>query len=51
MDRSAPLRSAPAAAADLRLFDEADRGDTKAKILEAAFRRLATEGYAALSVR
>jgi AcrR family transcriptional regulator len=35
----------------LRLFDTADPVDTKAKILDAAFRRLATEGYAALSVR
>jgi AcrR family transcriptional regulator len=33
------------------LFDEADLGATKAKILEAAFRRLSREGYAALSVR
>jgi AcrR family transcriptional regulator len=34
-----------------RLFAEGDLGETKAKILDAAFRRLATEGYAALSVR
>jgi AcrR family transcriptional regulator len=34
-----------------RLLAEADLGATKAKILEAAFRRLAHEGYAALSVR
>lgn len=33
------------------LFDEGDLGATKAKILDAAFRRLAREGYAALSVR
>ena len=33
------------------LFDEGDLGATKARILEAAFRRLAREGYAALSVR
>src|SRR5688500_20321384 len=33
------------------LFDEAELGATKAKILAAAFRRLASEGYAALSVR
>ncbi|HEX6321011.1 MAG TPA: helix-turn-helix domain-containing protein [Burkholderiales bacterium] len=39
--------SAPAAL----YFDEADLGATKAKILDAAFRRLAREGYAALSVR
>ncbi len=30
---------------------EASPGETKARILEAAFRRLAAEGYAALSVR
>lgn len=40
-------RSVPAAA----LFGESDLGATKAKILEAAFRRLSREGYAALSVR
>ena len=34
-----------------RLLAEADLGETKAKILEAAFRRLAHEGYAALSMR
>jgi AcrR family transcriptional regulator len=34
-----------------RLLAEADVGDTKAKILDAAFRRLAREGYAALSMR
>jgi AcrR family transcriptional regulator len=34
-----------------RLFDEGQQADTRAKILGAAFRRLATEGYAALSVR
>src|SRR5215212_9172156 len=43
--RSGAKPSAP------RLFDDAERGDTRAKILAAAFRRLATEGYAALSVR
>ena len=36
---------------DLRLLPDAELGETKAKILEAAYRRLATEGYAALSVR
>jgi AcrR family transcriptional regulator len=35
----------------LRLFDAVDTSDTRARILDAAFRRLATEGYAALSVR
>ena len=39
------------AAAPQSLFAEAELGATKAKILEAAFRRLAREGYAALSVR
>ena len=34
-----------------RLLAEADLGETKAKILEAAFRRRAREGYAALSMR
>jgi len=47
MDRSATR----ATSTPPRLFDTADPGDTRAKILDAAFRRLATEGYAALSVR
>lgn len=34
-----------------RLMADADLGATKAKILDAAFRRLAHDGYAALSVR
>lgn len=34
-----------------RLLAEADVGETKAKILDAAFRRLTREGYAALSMR
>ena len=34
-----------------RLLAEADLGETKSKILDAAFRRLAREGYAALSMR
>lgn len=33
------------------LFDAADLGDTRVRIMAAAFRRLATEGYVALSVR
>lgn len=33
------------------LFADAELGETKAKILEGAFRRLAREGYAALSMR
>src|SRR4249920_3136576 len=39
------------AATASRLSDDSAAGDTKAKIIDAAFRRLATEGYAALSVR
>ena len=46
MDRSPATRAAP----EPRLFEHGS-GDTRTKILEAAFRRLATEGYAALSVR
>src|SRR5512146_344780 len=38
-------------AGELRVLAKERRGDTKGKILEAAFRRLATEGYAALSMR
>ena len=34
-----------------RLLAEADPGGTKTKILEAAFRQLAKEGYAAMSLR
>ena len=49
MDKSPAAGAAPPA--ELRLFGDAERGDTRAKILDAAFRRLATEGYAALSVR
>src|SRR5690348_8744798 len=33
------------------LADTGGTGETKAKILDAAFRRLAAEGYAALSIR
>jgi AcrR family transcriptional regulator len=40
-----------APALEARLFDGAPPVDTKARILEAAFRRLAMEGYAALSTR
>ncbi len=39
------------AAARPRLLAKEDLGDTKGKILEAAYRCLATEGYAALSMR
>ena len=34
-----------------RLLEEAAPADTKGRILDAAFRRLAAEGYAALSIR
>jgi AcrR family transcriptional regulator len=51
MDRSPAARTPAPAAPELHLFDDADRSDTRGKILDAAFRRLATEGYAALSVR
>jgi len=48
-----PLTATPKTerAASPRLLAAADLGATKAKILEAAFRRLAGDGYAALSVR
>ena len=46
MEDSHNLAQAPAG-----LFTDADLGATKTKILDAAFRRLAKEGYAALSVR
>ncbi len=41
----------PDPAAPVTLFADADLGETKSKILDAAFRRLASDGYAALSVR
>src|SRR3954466_15898736 len=37
--------------AAVRPLAEADYGETKGKILDAAFKRLAREGYAALSMR
>jgi AcrR family transcriptional regulator len=53
MDKTIDKSPAARAAVPLqpRLFAEAERADTRAKILDAAFRRLAAEGYAALSVR
>ncbi len=48
--RSTPARRRATANSPVRIAD-GDPTDTKARILEAAFRRLATEGYAALSVR
>ena len=47
MDRDA----GQAPAGEPRLLADEDLGETKAKILDAAFRRLAKEGYAALSMR
>src|SRR5215471_14990091 len=35
----------------LRLFGDAEPAETKTRILDAAFRRLTREGYAALSMR
>ena len=51
MDKSPSARAAAQRAAAPRLFDDTEGADTRAKILAAAFRRMATEGYAALSVR
>ncbi len=51
MDKSPAARVRAAPPAEPRPFDGAERGDTRARILDAAFRRLAAEGYAALSVR
>jgi len=51
MDKSPAARAGAAPPTEPRLFADAERADTRAKILDAAFRRLATEGYAALSVR
>jgi AcrR family transcriptional regulator len=50
MDCSPSPRAGKGPAGGRRLLDAA-RGDTRAKILGAAFRRLASEGYASLSVR
>lgn len=44
-------RSAKTPAAPARLSADGAAVDTRAKILDAAFRRLASDGYAALSVR
>jgi AcrR family transcriptional regulator len=41
----------PTSSARPRLLPEGDLATTKAKILDAAFRRLAQQGYAALSIR
>ncbi len=51
MDKSPAARAGAVAPAELRLFTDGGAADTRSRILDAAFRRLATEGYAALSVR
>ena len=51
MPRTRAAEAPEAAAARPRLLAPADVDSTKSKILDAAFRRLAQEGYAALSVR
>ncbi|HET9205048.1 MAG TPA: helix-turn-helix domain-containing protein [Burkholderiaceae bacterium] len=51
MDKPPAARVGGSPPAELRLFADGAATDTRAKILDAAFRRLATEGYAALSVR
>ena len=52
MDKSPSARArAGVARGAPRPFGDGEGADTRAKILAAAFRRLATEGYAALSVR
>jgi AcrR family transcriptional regulator len=51
MDKSPSARATATPPAEPRLFGNSEPADTRAKILDAAFRRLATEGYAALSVR
>jgi AcrR family transcriptional regulator len=51
MQEITPDKSPGRIASPPRLFAQADLGETKMKILDAAFRRLAQEGYAALSVR
>jgi AcrR family transcriptional regulator len=50
MDRFPSAGVSPGPGGESRLFDSAG-GDTRTRILGAAFRRLASEGYAALSVR
>lgn len=51
MADSSAIALTPPGEPEADLFDAAELGDTKARILAAAFRRLASEGYAALSVR
>ena len=51
MPATPPAGLQSGASGPLRILAGADLGATKAKILDAAFRRLASDGYAALSVR
>jgi AcrR family transcriptional regulator len=51
MSAVAPPESTNPSAVRLRLLAGGNEGDTKTKILDAAFRRLAQDGYAALSMR
>jgi AcrR family transcriptional regulator len=51
MDQASASGRRSASASSRSLFTGTDTGDTKSKILAAAFRRLAQEGYAALSIR
>jgi len=51
MPATRPAGPQTGTAAPLRILADGDLGATKAKILDAAFRRLASDGYAALSVR
>jgi AcrR family transcriptional regulator len=51
MDKASASGRRAASASSRSLFTNTDTGDTKSKILAAAFRRLAQEGYAALSIR
>lgn len=51
MPTASALKRPPAHAESPRLLAAEDLDKTQAKILEAAFRRLAREGYAALSMR
>jgi AcrR family transcriptional regulator len=51
MDQASASGRRSASASSRSLFTGTETGDTKSKILAAAFRRLAQEGYAALSIR
>ena len=51
MGKASPAQARADISSFRSLFSVTDAGDTKSKILAAAFRRLASEGYAALSIR